>query len=76
MDGHWSFSNSIYEVAAGADALVVLTEWEEYSQINWEDLSKRMRKPAWVFDARSIVKAEKVIESGLNLWRIGDGTNL
>ena len=76
LSGEWTSIKNISESCDGADAILVLTEWSEYSQINWEDLSKRMRKPAWVFDARSIVKAEKVIESGLNLWRIGDGTNL
>ena len=59
----------------GADADLVLTEWQEYSQINWEKVSNKMRKPAWVFDARLIVNAKKVIESNLNLWRIGDGYN-
>ena len=34
-----------------------------------------MRKPAWVFDARSIVKAEEVIKTDLNFWRIGDGSD-
>ena len=51
------------------------TNQAEYSKLNWAELSNKMRKPAWVFDARSIVNPEEVIKSGLNLWRIGDGTN-
>jgi len=35
-----------------------------------------MRKPGWVFDARSIISEKEVIRSGLKLWRIGDGSNL
>ena len=35
---------------------------------------KLMRKPGWVFDSRSIVKPEQVIEANLKLWRIGDGS--
>ena len=34
-----------------------------------------MRKPAWVFDARSIISPDDVIKSNLNFWRIGDGLN-
>ena len=75
LDGHWSFSNSIYEVAAGADALVVLTEWEEYSTIDWELISEKMRKPAWIFDSRSILVKENICKTDLNFWRIGDGEN-
>ncbi len=75
LDGNWSFSRSIYEAAVGADALVVLTEWEEYSTIDWKMISDKMRKPAWVFDSRSILVKEKIRGIGLNFWRIGDGEN-
>ena len=36
-------------------------------------MSKKMRKPGWIFDARSIIDPEKVKKSGLNFWRVGDG---
>ena len=73
LEGSWSSAENIDAAFKNADAVVILTEWKEYSQINWVKLSKTMRKPAWVFDARSIVNTKKVIESGLNLWRVGDG---
>ena len=72
--GCWFSSNTIEDAANGADALLVLTEWEEYAEINWESISLIMRSPAWIFDARSILKANKVKSSGLKLWRIGDGS--
>ncbi len=75
-DGSWSKASQISEATKEADAILVLTEWEEYSKINWEKESKQMRYPAWVFDSRSILDAKRVINSGLNFWRIGDGTNL
>ena len=62
------------ELFQDTDALVILTEWEEYSTIDWKMISEKMRKPAWVFDSRSILVKEKIREIGLNLWRIGDGT--
>ena len=34
-----------------------------------------MRKPAWVFDARSIVNADLVKKSGLHMWTLGDGSS-
>ena len=67
-------ANTIEEAANSADAILVLTEWEEYSRINWSNISLIMRSPAWVFDARSIVDAIKVKSAGLNFWRIGDGS--
>ena len=56
------------------DAVIVLTEWDIYADLNWDRLAKRMRSPGWVFDTRLIINKQKVIDSGLNLWRVGDGT--
>ena len=75
LEGQWSFEKDITISSDGADAIVVLTEWDEYSKINWFAISKKMRKPSWVFDVRSIVSREKVLEANINLWKIGDGTN-
>jgi len=71
----WHKVEIIDNVFYQADAAVILTEWDEYSEINWTKVSKDMRKPAWVFDTRSIVNSNNVINSGLNFWRIGDGYN-
>ena len=69
----WHFEKDLYKCAENADAVVVLTEWKEYSKINWDLIAQKMRSPSWVFDARSILLPEKVKDSGLNFWRIGDG---
>ena len=45
-----------------------------YSFINWKKVAKKMIKPGWVFDSRSILDSEKVKSSELNFWRVGDGS--
>jgi len=72
--GCWNKVEDIYLAAKGSDAIIVLTEWDNYSHLNWDSLAKVMRKPAWVFDARSTLNPEEIINTGLNLWRIGDGS--
>ena len=73
--GCWCKADDIYKCCNNVDAIIVLTEWPEYSNINWKLISKVVRSPTWIFDARSIVNAEDVIEAGLNLWQIGYGFN-
>ena len=75
QEGCWFFSDNIYDASTDADAIVVLTEWEEYSNINWEKISKLMRKPSWVFDSRSILNSKEIKKFGLNFWKIGNGSN-
>ena len=72
-DGNWIFSNSINESLNEADAAVFLTEWEEFESLNWQNISKKMRKPSWVFDTRSIVNMDDVKKSGINIWQVGYG---
>ncbi len=69
----WNKVTDLYSSFNNADAALILTEWNEYSNIKWSKASQRMRRPAWVFDSRSIINPEEVTEAGLNFWRIGDG---
>ena len=71
----WTFSDSVLDATKNSDAILVLTEWEEFKNINWPQVYKYMRKPAWLFDARSIVDIKKVKLSGINLWQIGKGVS-
>ena len=73
--GSWHKEINIYKACKDVDAIIVLTEWEEYSKINWKLIAKKVRNPAWVFDARSIVNSNEVIDAGLKLWEIGYGFN-
>ena len=71
--GSWCRSESIEAAVAGADAVLILTEWEQYRQLKWADLASRMRRPAWVFDARAVTDSQQVRAAGLSLWKVGDG---
>jgi len=72
FDGDWCSIKDIIEASHEADAVVILTEWEEYCRLDWEQIADKLRKPAWVFDARSIIPIDKV--KNLNFWKIGDGS--
>ena len=72
--GQWRFSET-YDVFDNAHAAVILTEWEDYKNIDWLVESKKMVRPAWIFDSRSIVNPQEITKAGLNLWRLGDGSS-
>ena len=58
-----------------ADAIVVLTEWDEFRNLDWEAISSLMRSPAWIFDTRGICNLKKQ-KYKMNTWSIGNGLNL
>ncbi len=72
--GFWQFSKDIYEAVVNADAIVLLTEWDEYKDLDWNSISKKMRAPSWVFDARSIANKKEIKKAGINFWSIGNGS--
>ena len=74
-NGQWIYSKTIKSALLNADAAVIMTEWDEFNNINWEEMAYLMRKPTWIFDTRSILDASEVKKYGLNLWVVGDGEN-
>ena len=70
---NWIYSNSIYDTFDNADAALFLTEWEQFQSLNWQEITKKMRRPSWVFDTISIVNIDQVKESGINIWQVGYG---
>ena len=70
-EGNILLANNINDVFNFTDCVVVMTEWKDFSNIDWNLASKKMRQPGWVFDTRDIVNKVKVKESGLNLWVVG-----
>ncbi len=74
--GVWNYAKTTDESLSGSDASIILTEWKEYENIDWLKAKKIMRSPSWIFDARSIVNTNEVKNAGLNLWRIGDGSQI
>ncbi len=69
-------SSSFEQLANGSDAILILTEWVEFKEIEWLKISKLMRKPSWIFDCRDIIDINHFRESDLNIWKIGFGSNM
>ena len=61
---------SAYEVAEGADALVVITEWREFKLLNMERIKNLMHSPL-IFDGRNIYDAERTRKMGFEYYSIG-----
>jgi UDPglucose 6-dehydrogenase len=61
---------SSYEAAEGADAAVIVTEWNEFKHLNLERLRQVMRRPL-VFDGRNIYEPERMRRLGFEYHSIG-----
>jgi UDPglucose 6-dehydrogenase len=55
----------------GAHAIAVMTEWDDFTQLDYEAIYRSMVKPAFIFDGRNILDHEKLYQIGFNMYMIG-----
>ncbi len=73
FEGTWTNCINIIDAVKEADAVVILTDWPEYYSLDWNIIYSKMRKPAWLFDTRSIINLNQIKKTGINYWGIGLG---
>jgi UDPglucose 6-dehydrogenase len=60
-----------YKAAEEASAIAVMTEWEEFTTLDYERIYQSMKKPAFIFDGRNILNHKQLYEIGFNVYPIG-----
>jgi UDPglucose 6-dehydrogenase len=73
LDEAWELASSPEDATKGADAVLILTEWHAFSRLRLHNMVSMMRKPAWIFDTRSVVDAQAAADCGFYLWSVGKG---
>ena len=64
------FANSAYEAASGADALLILTEWEEFANLDLDRLNRELKYPI-VIDGRNLYDPEVMAAHGFTYYSVG-----
>jgi UDPglucose 6-dehydrogenase len=59
-----------YQAAAGADAILIVTEWDEFRQIDWKRLLSTVEQPL-VIDGRNVFSPEEISQNGFRYVSIG-----
>lgn len=70
-DPQLEIAPSAAAAAQGANALLVLTEWDEYKTLDFQAIYDSMIKPAWVFDGRNILDHDTLRKIGFQVRAIG-----
>jgi len=59
-----------YELADGAEALMIATEWPEFKSLDWARLSRLMQRPL-VFDGRNLLDRNEMERLGFEYYGVG-----
>ena len=63
-----------YEAANGTDAIVIVTEWNEFKFLDFDRLKKIMHKPL-VFDGRNMFNPDRIRNKGIEYYCVGRAAN-
>ena len=69
--GGWHYANSIDDAVKGSDAIIILSDWHDFYNLDYKTIISKMRKPSWIFDTRNVVDINAAKKSGFNLWSLG-----
>jgi UDPglucose 6-dehydrogenase len=64
------YASDAYEAASGADALLILTEWDEFASLDLDRLREQLKYPI-VIDGRNLYDPEAMAAHGFTYYSVG-----
>lgn len=64
------FADDVYDAVSGADLMILITEWDEFREIDLQKLKKLMKSPS-VIDGRNVYDPAKMRELGFSYIGVG-----
>jgi UDPglucose 6-dehydrogenase len=61
----------VYAATAGAHAIAVMTEWDQFRNLDLASIYQHMQKPAFAFDGRDVLPHAALREIGFEVYAIG-----
>ena len=71
IDDNVEVANSAEAAATGAHAIAVLTEWDEFKDVDFGAVYQSMKKPAFLFDGRNLMDRKKLNKIGFEVYATG-----
>lgn len=60
-----------YLACEGSHAIAILTEWDEFKELDYQRIFGAMEKPAFLFDGRNLLDIEAMRSIGFQIRGIG-----
>ncbi len=70
LDGRIEICSNGFDALEEADALVVLTDWQEFRNPDFEAIARKLRRPV-IFDGRNLYDPDMVAEAGIEYHCVG-----
>ena len=71
IDSNVEYLTDVYKAAEGVHGIALITEWAEYSQLDYQKIFDKMEKPAFIFDGRNHLNHMELFDIGFNVYAVG-----
>ncbi len=71
IENNVTIASDCYEAAKDAHSIGVLTEWDEFKDLDFQKVYASMHQPAFVFDGRNLLDRARMTEIGFEVHAIG-----
>ena len=65
------YRDNPYDALEGCHAVAIMTEWDDFKNYDWNEIYKKMEKPAFIFDGRNILNRYEMEKIGFVYKGIG-----
>ena len=65
------YRDNPYDALEGCHAVAIMTEWDDFKKYDWNEIYKKMEKPAFIFDGRNILNRYEMEKIGFVYKGIG-----
>jgi len=70
IKGNITYLNDKYDALKNADALILITEWNEFKEPDFNQISKLLKNKV-IFDGRNIYNKDELIKLGFTYYGVG-----
>ena len=71
IDAGVAYIEDPYKAAEGVHGIALVTEWAEYSKLDYKKIFDKMDKPAFIFDGRNHLDHKALFDIGFNVYSVG-----
>jgi UDPglucose 6-dehydrogenase len=71
-----SYHENVYDAVKDAHAVVIITHWDEFKNLDYQKIYNSMQKPAFLFDGRTYLDHEILYKIGFNVFAIGKSSKV
>ena len=71
IDAGVEYVEDPYKAAESVHGLALVTEWAEYSKLDYKKIFDNMEKPAFIFDGRNHLDHKALFDIGFNVYSVG-----